>query len=91
MIANVSPAQLCCEHSLNTLRYGDRVKELKNESGGFMDKNKELLLARSGKNTRIIQLDQRTGKPVESFTTGAPTLKQGNSIPTKREEHKNSF
>jgi hypothetical protein len=57
MIANVSPAQLCCEHSLNTLRYGDRVKELKNESGGALDKNKELLLARSGKNTRIIQLD----------------------------------
>ena len=51
MIANVSPAQLCCEHSLNTLRYGDRVKELKNEQGGSNDK---LMLARSGKNTRII-------------------------------------
>jgi kinesin family protein 2/24 len=29
MIANVSPANSCCEHSLNTLRYADRVKELK--------------------------------------------------------------
>jgi kinesin family protein 2/24 len=29
MIANVSPASSCCEHSLNTLRYADRVKELK--------------------------------------------------------------
>lgn len=35
MIANVSPASSCCEHSLNTLRYADRVKELKKggESG----------------------------------------------------------
>jgi kinesin family protein 2/24 len=29
MIANVSPASSCCEHTLNTLRYADRVKELK--------------------------------------------------------------
>lgn len=29
MIANVSPTQSCCEHTLNTLRYADRVKELK--------------------------------------------------------------
>ena len=36
MIANVSPANSCCEHTLNTLRYADRVKELKkgNEQGG---------------------------------------------------------
>lgn len=36
MIANVSPANSCCEHTLNTLRYADRVKELKksNEGGG---------------------------------------------------------
>ena len=31
MIANVSPASGNCEHTLNTLRYSDRVKELKNE------------------------------------------------------------
>lgn len=31
MIANVSPANSCCEHTLNTLRYADRVKELKKE------------------------------------------------------------
>ena len=28
MIANVSPSGSCCEHTLNTLRYADRVKEL---------------------------------------------------------------
>lgn len=29
MIANISPADKCCEHTLNTLRYAHRVKELK--------------------------------------------------------------
>lgn len=33
MIANVSPTQSCCEHTLNTLRYADRVKELKKGGG----------------------------------------------------------
>ena len=28
MIANISPALSSCEHTLNTLRYADRVKEL---------------------------------------------------------------
>lgn len=32
MIANISPASSCCEHTLNTLRYSDRVKELKKEN-----------------------------------------------------------
>ena len=35
-IANVSPASSCCEHSLNTLRYADRVKELKKGNDGGM-------------------------------------------------------
>ena len=34
MIANVSPSTGCCEHTLNTLRYADRVKELKKELAG---------------------------------------------------------
>jgi kinesin family protein 2/24 len=29
MIGNISPAGSACEHTLNTLRYADRVKELK--------------------------------------------------------------
>ena len=51
MIANVSPALTCCEPTLNTLRYADRVKELKkdpalkNVSGGD-ELSKELMLAR---------------------------------------------
>jgi len=31
MIANVSPAAASCEHTLNTLRYADRVKELRRD------------------------------------------------------------
>ena len=34
MIANISPASGSCEHTLNTLRYADRVKELRKGGGG---------------------------------------------------------
>ena len=34
MIGNVSPAQENCEYTLNTLRYADRVKELKKGKSG---------------------------------------------------------
>ena len=34
MIANISPALSSTEHTLNTLRYADRVKELRKESNG---------------------------------------------------------
>lgn len=56
MIANVSPANSCVEHSLNTLRYADRVKEIKKEGENNSNKknslnkadmlSKELMLAR---------------------------------------------
>ena len=34
VIANVSPCQSHCEDTLNTLRYADRIKELKADGGG---------------------------------------------------------
>jgi kinesin family member 2/24 len=53
MIANVGPGNFSCEHTLNTLRYADRVKELKkdivNGSGGGkqpITKERELMFAR---------------------------------------------
>ena len=66
MIANVSPASGCCEHTLNTLRYGDRVKELKKDgaqAGGSStanrqtQKERELGLARQQRNVTKIALN----------------------------------
>ena len=71
MIANVSPALSCCEPTLNTLRYADRVKELKKDpklkalqQDGQDALSKDLMLARQNNNTKIIKLDQKTGKPI---------------------------
>ena len=74
MIANVSPALSCCEPTLNTLRYADRVKELKKdpklkalqEQGGDA-LSKELMLARQNNNTKIIKIDQKTGRPMSEM------------------------
>ena len=81
MIANVSPALSCCEPTLNTLRYADRVKELKKDPslknvGGAGDElSKELMLARQNKNTRIIEIDQKTGRPIEEMAELADDFK----------------
>jgi kinesin family protein 2/24 len=50
MIANISPALSCSEHTLNTLRYADRVKELRKdkterENQNPTDKDPQELLA----------------------------------------------
>ena len=86
MIANVSPALTCCEPTLNTLRYADRVKELKKDPSlkakleGGDEMSKELMLARQNKNVKIIEVDQKTGKPLsqcqELSKDFKPTLKK---------------
>jgi kinesin family protein 2/24 len=45
MIANVSPCLSCAEHTLNTLRYADRVKELKKEKNQEVEKDPQDLMA----------------------------------------------
>ena len=73
MIANVSPAATCSEHTLNTLRYADRVKEFKkdgnlsrngagsstniNGNGQMSTKDRELMLARQNNNVTKIALN----------------------------------
>lgn len=61
MIGNISPCQSNSEHTLNTLRYADRVKELKHASNNQelnqqlndLDQlSKELMLARQTKNVQ---------------------------------------
>lgn len=65
MIGNISPVLSSCEHSLNTLRYADRVKELKK------DKNererdvkdalaRQLMLPRMNKNSARMTMPERT-------------------------------
>ena len=67
MIANISPASSCCEHTLNTLRYADRVKELKGDGGVKKSltnddkKAKEMMLARDNNKSKIVSVDQKTG------------------------------
>ena len=83
MIANISPASNCSEHTLNTLRYADRVKELKKDTSLGLrptrgdQKANELGLARRQENTRKIAIDQRTGIPISQKATGPmkPTLR----------------
>jgi len=66
MIANVSPTQSCCEHTLNTLRYADRVKELKkpgHQSESHAAKGEDylanvLMLARQTANTTKIMIEK---------------------------------
>ena len=63
MIENVSTALSCCEPTLNTLRYADRVKELKKDpnlrekTAAGDELSKDLMLARQNKNVKIIEID----------------------------------
>ena len=67
MIANVSGGSSCCEHTLNTLRYADRVKELKSGDDAPAKKltkeeryAKEMMLARQAGNTKSVAVNQET-------------------------------
>ena len=67
MIANISPTLQNCEHTLNTLRYADRVKELKKPGDptsiqGLTDLDllaKQLMLPRQDKNTVKLDLNRQ--------------------------------
>ena len=63
MIGNISPNSMSSEHTLNTLRYADRVKELKNRDKNSrlsrkQMKQKELMLTRQGsRNVKKLKCD----------------------------------
>lgn len=46
MFANISPSSGNCEHTLNTLRYADRVKEMKKGGSGPKTQQEILMLPR---------------------------------------------
>ena len=52
MLCTIAPTLENCEYTLNTLRYADRVKELKRDSREKIPSNNELLLPRHAGNIR---------------------------------------
>ena len=64
MIGNISPGAFSCEHTLNTLRYADRVKEMKKSTAekesahGFDNLSNNLMLARQNRNVTKIPLKE---------------------------------
>ena len=103
MIANVSPAASCNEHTLNTLRYADRVKELKKDlangnksqmgfnqaASGQQLKERELMLARQNKNVTKIALDQQTLAPKNQ--PGLVSQRSQEGIPAMAQTMTNNF
>jgi len=83
MIATVSPTVSAVEHTLNTLRYANRVKEMKEAGSGrnprhnaYMPHNEESRKKRSKSPSR--------GNRAMSVSTGSGSLK----APTSRSNHK---
>ena len=58
MIGNISPAISNCEYTLNTLRYADRVKELKKDKDARIQLKDELMLPRQPNN--IVRQETKT-------------------------------
>lgn len=67
MIANVSPVLSCCENTLNTLRYADRVKELKSKKSA-RDRGTALMLPRQQNNSIKYEYKKPTPGPSTNLT-----------------------
>jgi kinesin family member 2/24 len=68
MIANVSPANSCTEHTLNSLRYADRVKEMRNPNS--RPNGEDAMLVRTAQHSEIIELNQETLQPKKKSAGG---------------------
>jgi len=83
MIGNISPSSSSCEHTLNTLRYADRVKELKKPTDTSNNTPltqldilaKQLMLPRQNKNTVKYAL-----KPDDSNSNSMGNVIQNNNM-----------
>jgi kinesin family protein 2/24 len=74
MIGNVSPALPNCEYTLNTLRYADRVKELKKDNKDKGGSKNELLLPRQGNNINRYEIKPENpfGPNIVAFNVNNP-------------------
>jgi len=81
MIGNISPSSSACEHTINTLRYADRVKELKKpiagEGGAPLSQMdllaQQLMLPRQNKNSTKFNVKKDEESPnedAEEFLAG---------------------
>ena len=92
MIANVSPTLSCCEHTLNTLRYADRVKELKrgatSVSSHYGSMSDMLMLPRKDfqRAAPISQMQKSRDEPVKKwkFQNNSGVQIQMNSINSEK-------
>ncbi|XP_041854718.1 uncharacterized protein LOC121648582 [Melanotaenia boesemani] len=81
MIANISPGHPATEHTLNTLRYADRVKELRGAGGlkgrgsKMVPSSKHCLYKSSGSNRTGTPKNPNLGKQSDIFGFNTPTTK----------------
>ena len=79
MFANISPSSGNCEHTLNTLRYADRVKEMKKGGSGPKTQQEILMLPRQAANrTKTVSGNSHVSPKVTS-PSGIPKLMNSNS------------
>jgi kinesin family protein 2/24 len=71
MVANVGPTISCCEHTLNTLRYADRVKELKKEQ---RDNSNAMMLPRQSNNSKKYELKRKNSFEGKKKLTGMAAI-----------------
>lgn len=65
MIANVGPCASSCEHTLNTLRYADRVKEIRGDNRSKpKDLSNILMLPRSNTSTKKVEIENTAPPPM---------------------------
>ena len=90
MIANVSPWASCWEHTLNSLRYADRVKELKREDRERVD---PLMLPRNGTNTTKRDIKKTHGMETNAVKAkNLPiALQRQESLPVWSNEYANKI
>jgi kinesin family protein 2/24 len=76
MIANISPSNSNCENTLNTLRYADRVKELKRGGSGPKSAEEIMMLPRQSSN-----VTRPSAPPKPSPRTKIPEPVAASAIP----------